>query len=132
MGRNAGRSILLEDMLDRPRREGVPLLARKERAFGSVTDESAYLVKRLFIDENNANFAAFPLYPDGMLGKINVLNVHVRELGYPHPSGINRPHNETITGIFNLFQKMDHLVVLEVHELLILDAGTLDTREGIG
>jgi len=79
MGGNSRRSIMLENMLDRPRRYVLALLTDKEGTNDPVSNEPEDVGKCVVIDEHNANLITLTFNPDGVLIEINIFDVHVAE-----------------------------------------------------
>jgi len=131
MGGYPRRSVMFEDMLDCPGRDMLSLLTNKERARNTVSNEFHDLGKRVFVNENKSDLVSFSSDPDRMLVKINVLNIHIAELGDTDTRCIDRPYYELVAGVINGVNQAEHLVVLEIFYLLLLDPGAVDPRQGI-
>lgn len=131
MGRDSRGGIVLEDVLNRPRRYVLSLLADKKRANDPVTNEPEDICESVIIDKYNADFIAFTPYPDRMLVEINIFDIHVAEFRNPDAGSVNSPHNELVPGVFDGINQAEDLVVLEVFYFLLLDAGAIDSRKGV-
>ena len=71
------RCIMLENMLDCPRGYMLALLADKKRAHNPVADKSEDIMQGVIVDKHDTDLVTFPLDPDGMLVKIDILNIHI-------------------------------------------------------
>src|SRR5690606_23701014 len=109
-----GRSVLLEEMLDGPRGDVVALLTHKERPLDLVADELAYLVERLFVDENSPYFVSFTLYPYRLLLEVDILDTYRTEFRNTDARGVNEADDQPIALALDSVEQADDLAVFEV------------------
>ena len=128
---DTGRSIMLENVLNRPRRDMLTLLADKQRTFYLVSYKSPDSGKGIIIDENNPHLVTFSPDTDSMFIKIDILDIHITKLRYPHSSGINGSYNEFISRILNRIYETENLTMFKISYLLLLDTGTFNATQGV-
>ncbi len=71
---------MLENMLDGTGRDMFSLLSYKKGSGKTVSNEFENLCKGIIIDKNDAHFVPFSSYPNGMLIKVNILDIYIAEL----------------------------------------------------
>jgi len=131
MWRDSRRGIVLEDMLDCPRGDVLSLLADKERADNPVADEFEDLSKSIIVDKHDADLVTFTLDPYRMLVEVDVLDIHIAQLGDTDTGGVDGPNNELVPRIVDGINQAEDLVMLEVFHLLLLDSRAVNSRQGI-
>ena len=117
---------MLENMLNRPWRNMFTLLTDENGASTLVANKGPDLRKGFIIDKHDPYLVTFPAYTDGVLIKINILNIHVTKFRHPDTCGVNCPDNQFVSRILNRFDQTKNLIVFEVFYFLMLEPGTLD------
>ena len=131
MGGYPVRSVFLEDMLHRPRGDMMALLPEEEGALDTLPDKFVHFIERLPVDEDNPDLAALPPDTNSLVFEIDILDIHAAELRYPHARGIDGADDQAIPAILDGIDQANHLAVLEVAELLVLDLGPLHGRHRV-
>jgi hypothetical protein len=126
-----GRGVVLENMLDSTRRDMFPLLTNKKRADNPVANEFENIGKRIVINEHDPDLIPFTSDTNGMLIEINVLDIHIAELGDTDTSCIDGPDNELVPDISNRIDQAENLVMFEIFDILLLDPGPVNSCQRI-
>jgi hypothetical protein len=127
VGGDTRRSVIPEDMLDRPRGDMLALLADKQRPDKFIANKFPDLRECLVINKNDPDLVTFPPDPYRVLIKIDILNIHVAKLRDAYPGGIDCTDDKTITWIFDGINQPKNLAMLKVLDLLMLDPWAFDT-----